>query len=79
MSDELLRVIGVQKTNEQGSKYYQAIIGRLGFRKPWGHRILHRKCRTWTEADQYGRTILARLDLRSKVIHSRMKKAARFS
>ncbi len=79
MAEELLRVIGVQKTNERGEKYYQAIIGRLGFRQPWNHRLLHRKCRTWTQAHQYGIKALARLEARMKAIHRRSKKSARFS
>lgn len=76
MSDELLHVVGVQKTVYGGQKYYRAIIGSLS--RWWvNDRILHRKCRTWTEAYEYGYEVLARLH--SENAAPRAKKLARFS
>ncbi len=66
MSGELLQVVAVQKIIDRGGKYYQVIIGRLGFRRPWGHRALHRKCRTATEAQKYGQKVINKLHLRTK-------------
>ncbi len=78
MSDELWQIAGAQKIIERGKKYYQVIIARFVFWS-WEHRILCKKCRTMTQAKEYGRRVIDRLSRMSMAEQPRAKKGTRFS
>jgi len=76
--NELIRLIGTQKTVEHGNKYYQAIVG-VGYPIIGNHRILHRKWRTKSAAMKYMIDFFSTWTKLHKEVKSRTKKGRRFS
>jgi hypothetical protein len=73
-----LRLLGIQKISELGSKYYQAIIVTGYLSNHFKPRVLKNRCRTKTEAQDYALKVIERT-LRRHKNGLRTKKGRRFS
>jgi hypothetical protein len=76
--NELIRLIGSQKTIEHGDKYYQAIVG-VGYPIIGNRRILRRKCETKSAALKYMVAFFSTWARLHPEVKPRTKKGRRFS
>ena len=77
-NNELIRLIGTQKTVEHGVKYDQAIVG-VGYPIIGNRRILRRKWQTKSEALKYMIAFFSTWARLHKQIKTQTKKGRRFS
>lgn len=73
---EIIRSMGAVKLFEQLRKHYRAMVG-MGFpRRPI---LLHRRFRTWTQAENYGMRFVQRWEKLHQENKTLAKKGRRFS